>query len=842
MAERSSPSPSPSRKLRSISTVSARLANARGSFDTGDEDDVGVDDDDEDDDEETLQLKLQAIEAKLKLKALQRKQKKAPGGSSDVESGSATRSSRPLSAAPDILAASRAQSRAAMLAEGPRSRPRSHTDVQVPVSPVRRAQMVQEQTSPTRVLLGIDKGLRAKDVSLKRASSVRKLSESRDAQTGGYLRRTHTPALSLTNQPSFSTSSQDRPKSFSERLAAARNEEASRKDRKERIQQTRSKAFSVGQEEVDRYKEQATEIPDMPQQTESYSRAEILAASGIRRSNTTPSIRRDNTQDTDTDVFTDSSPGATSRNTKKTLPEDVSDSEATSFEPYSGVHLSKRILPHNLLTRTFAGKKILLIKDLLAQVKSPEYQLPDIEQDIVILGIIASKSDPKSHKAPETQLKEKKSRFAEEDQPGKYMVLNMADLTWELELFLFNSAFTRYWKLVPGTLVAILNPTIMPPPKGREHTGRFSLVLNSDGDSVLEIGTARDLGYCKSVKKDGKLCDSWVNKKRTEFCEFHMNLALDKHRLARQDVNSGFGMGPGNRSKNKEKFRGEPKDRRNGYDRYTHTQFFVSKASAASLLDGEQMLPGQYAERAERGDALRRKLAHQEKEREIMKQLGQTGRGAGREYMQVSRVGRIGSGSTDFSTASTAASSSAITADSSLTAADTEPPRDAKSLGLIAPKGRSSKVHLSPIKRKRDNSIQGLKRTVSGSASGSGSSGPVAPLGWGGNLKDKLARMKSGERLDGKTVSPPTAAAASSSSPSLSLSFPPATKSTEGGAAATSKGGVSPARKKTRFVTEKGIREAGRESLGGELIVGRSKTQIPVTVGLDSDDELEILM
>jgi minichromosome maintenance protein 10 len=43
---------------------------------------------------------------------------------------------------------------------------------------------------------------------------------------------------------------------------------------------------------------------------------------------------------------------------------------------------------------------------------------------------------------------------------------------------------------------------------------------------------------------------------------------------------------------------------------------------------------------------------------------------------------------------------------------------------------------------------------------------------------------------------------------------------------------VSPVRKKTRFVTEKGIREAGRESLGAEL----SKR-----VELDDDDELVII-
>ena len=45
-----------------------------------------------------------------------------------------------------------------------------------------------------------------------------------------------------------------------------------------------------------------------------------------------------------------------------------------------------------------------------------------------------------------------------------------------------------------------------------------------------------------------------------------------------------------------------------------------------------------------------------------------------------------------------------------------------------------------------------------------------------------------------------------------------------------------PVRKKTRFVTEKGIREAGRESLGGEV------AKIAAThLDDDDDDDLDIV-
>ncbi|KAF7516692.1 hypothetical protein G7054_g14051 [Neopestalotiopsis clavispora] len=777
MAERTSPSPSPLKKSRAILALNQRMRDY-------DVDDDGNDEDE--DDEETLQLQLQAIEAKLKLKALQKKQRKGPSGSSDTESGSAP--SRPVSTVPDVLAASRAQSRAAMLAEGPRIRPQSQTEIQVPASPVRKSQAPVEQRSPSRVLLGIDKGLRGKDVSLKRASSLRKPTESRDGQAGGYLRRAHTPGSS--SQGGSSSFEQDRPKSFSERLAAARTEEVTRKDRQERIQKVRSKAFEVGQDEVERYKAKAAELPDLPPQEETFAREDVLFGQGIQRR------RNGVAQDPDAN-----SSGEFNSNSKKLAPSEVPDEEAVSFEPYSGTHLSKRILPHNLLTRTFSTRKLLLIKDLLAQVKAPDFQLPEVEQDIVVLGIVASKSEPKTHKAPPGgELREAKSRFAEEEHRAKYMVMTLVDLKWEIELFLFNTAFQRYWKLTPGTLVAILNPNIMPPPKGREATNKFSLVINSDGEGVLEIGNARDLGFCKSVKKDGDLCNSWVNKKRTEFCEFHMNMAMDKHRLARQDVNAfGGGIGANNRKQLREKFSRSKKDeeerKRGQYDRYTNSHFFVSQASAATLLDKDQMLPGQVADRAERSEALRRRLASQEKEREIMKQLGSTGRGAGKEYMNLSRAKSL---------SGVPGSAADVNKDDMID--EPSKPMDAKSLGIG--KAPGAKMHLSPIKRKRENSATSmLGRSTSAGAS----------LGWGGNLKDKLSRMKDGERLDGKTMRSESATIPSSSKVDSPAAEPPV-------------------RKKTRFVTEKGIREAGRDSLGTELGKGQAM------VSLDSDDELEILM
>ncbi|XXG95688.1 hypothetical protein Hte_001957 [Hypoxylon texense] len=842
MAERASPSPSPSKRGRLTPALAARSGNSQRNNVGQLEMDLDGDDDDEED-EEMLELKLQAIQAKLKLKKLQSaKARKALG----VD---ATRSeSAPI---PDVPAVGRVRPRSEASRSGLAPRSQSQAEVQVPASPVRRAQTAQGDSSPSRVRLGIDKGIKAKDISLKRAPSLKRPADNQNGSHGGYLRRAHTPALTNAEQ----TAQQQRPLTFSERLAAARSEETSRQERRERIKQVRSNAFELGKQELEEMKSNAKEIPDVPLQPTQYSREQVIAGGQIKRSNTVPSLRRPTQDENRPEDSSLSGAGESQGDThkEKIPPSELPEEDAAGFEPYSSTHLSKRVIPHSILTRNLSGKKTYVIKDLLKHVKAPEFQLPEIEQDIVVFGILASKSDPRSHKNANGNLKEKTET---DPARGKYMVLQLVDLQWELELFLFNTGFERYWKLTPGTLLAILNPTVMPPPPGRTDTGRFSLVINSGLDTILEVGTARDLGYCKSVKKDGQYCNGWVNRKRTEFCEFHMNMGLAKHRAARQDVNAfNTGMGPrkdnsdnGNPfkrgyskkshewGKNASNDDSSKKGGGTSYDRGAQGRWFISKPSAASMLDNEVLGGGKVAQTLEKGESLRRRLATEEKERDLMKALGAMGSGAGKEYMR--RGGNA-----------TASRGAGLDLPSFGQGQDEgRKDLDAKSLGLIAEKGSGPKMHLSPVKRKRPESSLSTSTVASsshagtgGGGGGSGSKGKAA-LGWGGGLKDKLARMKDGEKLR-------------PASSSISNSFEG--NSSNAGADESSSGRArSPARKKTRFITEKGIREAGRESLGTELTSGPTAADHGAETGeskgrrgrrdrmvvLDDDeDELEIL-
>ncbi|KAI1268005.1 hypothetical protein F5Y18DRAFT_442403 [Xylariaceae sp. FL1019] len=802
IAERTSPSPSPSKRAQASAR---RGANSLKPDDTMDLDLDG------DEDEEMLELKLAAIKAKLKLKKLQHAKAK---GAPETGTTPAFTESRSI---PDHAPLSRAQSRANAVKSDQALRPEPQVDIQVPASPVRKVQAPLENTSPSRIRLGIDKGLRAKDVSLKRAPRTQSALDTAGPGQGSYFKRPEPPSLGRAPQP--------RPKTFSERLAAARTEESSRQERQERIKEIRTNAFKLGKEEMNQLKQSATEIPDIPLQGEQYSRDEVMAGGRLKRSNTMPDMEKRTpyeAEDETANSFGLSTAKSTATRKKKVPPADIPEDEASAIEPYSATQLSKRIIPHTTLTREISDKKAYMIKDLLKHVKAPDFQLPDVEQDVVVFGILASKSEPRAHQNTGNHIKEKKTH---DPTRGKYMILTLVDLTWEIQLFLFNSGFERYWKLTPGTLIAILNPTIMPPPPNRTDTGAFSLVINSDDDSILEVGTARDLGFCKSVKKDGEQCGKWVNRKRTEFCQFHMNLALDKKRLARQDVNAfNLGLGPSEKKHNSyrlhnwEEHANDPnKSKRGNYNRDTQTAWFMRPASAAQILDNEVLggEHGKIASTIEKKEALKRRLATEEKERNLMKKLGEVGSGAGRDYMNTTQSRRR---------AATTTTTGQTGLDSSLSTADEPRQLDAKSLGLI---GGKRDIHLSPVKRKRvESALSSRSSSTFGSSIGTGPNSTSAnakgkqALGWGGGLKEKLARMKDGEKVG--------------SDGSLDQYLLDAGEDREKGKEKVRES-RSPARKKTRFVTEKGIREAGRESLGTELAGGKG------LVELSDEDELVIV-
>ncbi|KAJ6180772.1 hypothetical protein N7519_011233 [Penicillium mononematosum] len=635
-----------------------------------------VDEDDgEEEDEETLQLQLAEIKARLKLKKLQQKNRGRSSSNLDDED------SRPNSA----ISALRTEDRGATprITNGGRQRT-SSDGIQVPASPTKREVPVADPISPRRYVMGIDKGWKANDVSLKRPPSSRpgpRPSSHMGFRDGATPRSNDIFSSRPQTSPS-STGGINRIKSFSERMAEGRAAEKSRLERAERVQANRSSAFQIDKSELEAFKAAASDEKHSPppslsreRPTESFSREDILRSvgqsrpSGLQRSNTTPNVRRtegsglkERQSHLHRRTHTAEEELSSSHKLGQTDDTMVKAPDSSKFESYSSLHLSSRVLPHSFLSRTLAEKRILRIPDLLKTVKAPAFELPeDIDGDFVVFGIVASKSDPKDKKVSGNASAKDMDPYDDGlNNTNRYMAITLTDLKWTIDLFLFDTAFPRYYKISEGTLVAILNPTIMPPPKHKLDTNRFSLSLSSSDDKVLEIGKARDIGFCKST------CQSWIDGRKTEFCDFHVDIQIRRTQGQRSGVNADTGMlGPGGKSGSRTGLFGEGVRRgaafKQGlkhdgphYDMGSQSLYYVAPSrnrgagrssfnpmggSAANLIDAHDdpfIASGMMGRGMDsKEERMRRRLATQQRERDITQKLvsGRVG-GVGAEYLR----------------------------------------------------------------------------------------------------------------------------------------------------------------------------------------------------------------
>ncbi|KAG0637403.1 hypothetical protein HOY80DRAFT_1010726 [Tuber brumale] len=558
---------------QTIPTSPSPLRRATLPFPVGGGDGAHDGNDEEEDDEETLQLKLAHIEAKLKLKRLQKKQASQQQASS-----------------------------------------KSKAVVQVPLSPTSIKTEPVLPKSPSRVLLGIDKGLTGRDVSLQRAPSLR---------TGSSRPGTASP--------------QKPKKTFSERIAEERRNDREKAERQRMIENSRSKGFA--------------NFGNGPPPSFTSGPPPTFGPGGVLQSSGSPGSAATIAQHSKplppsasavlegiTDPFT--------TNSKSTPPpEDPNSSDEGGFDSFSGLHLSRRLITHVTLSRHLSPKTIFLLSHLLKSVKSPDFEPPDIPGDWVVMGIICSKSSPRDV----GQNTQKKGT-------GKYMVLQITDLKWEVELFLFGAGFDNFWKVGVGTVVALLNPGIMKPRIA--DTGRFSLTL-TEGDQLLEIGQARDLDYCKAVKRDGKRCASWVDKRHTHYCTFHVEQGVNKSRVSRAEVNSATRMFSPPKQKGtlrSRRFFGRSRPsgpfRDDGLLPDTDgggiadlpqraggaggRVYIAPGRSTASLLDDAEYLADSFL-RGSKEDRMRKRLADAQKERELTKRIIKsqgTAGGVGVDYLK----------------------------------------------------------------------------------------------------------------------------------------------------------------------------------------------------------------
>ncbi|KAF9235911.1 hypothetical protein BU15DRAFT_77517 [Melanogaster broomeanus] len=106
-----------------------------------------------------------------------------------------------------------------------------------------------------------------------------------------------------------------------------------------------------------------------------------------------------------------------------------------------------------------------------------------------------------------------------------------------------KGAFEAMSKLKEGDVVALLNPKVLRPHQRADKTphpvDNILAVTPDSANSIAIIGRALDLGMCKVVKRDGKPCGSWTDKRVSDVCEWHLTNAVQRQRAGRAEFSVG---------------------------------------------------------------------------------------------------------------------------------------------------------------------------------------------------------------------------------------------------------------------------------------------------------------
>ncbi|KAJ7456966.1 hypothetical protein FB451DRAFT_1407015 [Mycena latifolia] len=265
------------------------------------------------------------------------------------------------------------------------------------------------------------------------------------------------------------------------------------------------------------------------------------------------------------------------------------------LEPNSGIRLSSRIVPHEDLQDHLRGRYFLPPSRLYSAVRllpdKQGYDVP-VSGDWLTIAVVAERGPFKYTKAPvgitqdeEGTAGKGKAKAPPKPTGKKFINIKLVDFGAParsassatggkavirgdalLSLLLFESdgfdmvpqdegkpkkvyrggsrgAFEEMTELKEGDVVALLNPRVLKPfqrSADKPHpTTNILAITPESASSIMIIGRSKDLGLCGAVKRDGKVCGSWCDRRLSDVCEWHVQYAVEQRRAGRPEFSVG---------------------------------------------------------------------------------------------------------------------------------------------------------------------------------------------------------------------------------------------------------------------------------------------------------------
>uniref|UniRef100_A0A2C9JXH3 Protein MCM10 homolog n=1 Tax=Biomphalaria glabrata TaxID=6526 RepID=A0A2C9JXH3_BIOGL len=184
----------------------------------------------------------------------------------------------------------------------------------------------------------------------------------------------------------------------------------------------------------------------------------------------------------------------------------VAESEKVYVDEFSKIRIVNPLISSSLMKMRMEGRKLVGVSKIHLKLKTP-----DLQGDWVTIAVIVGKTDAKSSSS------------------GKpYCIWKLNDLEDHensVSFFLFGEVHKHLWKTDLGTVVGVLNPSIMESMEKNNSEPAFTI---KNANQLMIMGRSKDLGWCAARTKTGNKCVKFINKKYGEFCSYHVAAAYRK--------------------------------------------------------------------------------------------------------------------------------------------------------------------------------------------------------------------------------------------------------------------------------------------------------------------------
>ncbi|CAL1542750.1 unnamed protein product [Lymnaea stagnalis] len=164
------------------------------------------------------------------------------------------------------------------------------------------------------------------------------------------------------------------------------------------------------------------------------------------------------------------------------------------------------------------GRKMISVSKIHLKLKTP-----DLQGDWVTIAAVVGKTDSKSSSS---------------GKPYSIWKLNdLEDLDNSVSFFLFGEVHKHLWKTDLGTVVGVLNPSIMDSMEKSNSEPAFTI---KNVNQLMIMGKSKDLAWCVARTKAGNKCVKFINKKHGDFCAYHVAAEYRKTSAQRLELHGSI--------------------------------------------------------------------------------------------------------------------------------------------------------------------------------------------------------------------------------------------------------------------------------------------------------------